>query len=1408
MDSTPVQTTDDTRMKHYAARVRVDNPDLPKEATDTEILKANYQVLQAEAPGVTPDEYWKVLGTQYGEPAPVAPKVEGPPAPKNAWEAALQNNMKVLKGGAEFLKQAATNPIGTAVGIGKSMAEGANSLITVPEDMTMRLTGHSPSTVLQNLPMLDTKAMRERGYDEPKIEHLLNERKRVANSLLEDIKAGNDKTTREVANGVGLFLSFLTGPGAGLAVTKAGGSALGAGLATSAGGAGGFMGGAAAASGADPQEILNQTLTGITVGGALHGAGEGVGALARKIAPNPVTSGAPIGVTSAPPVLNRPLGVNPGPDSGFGVRELPPSLPVDRLAGLDPNNIMLPRPPVEGLDTAAGTMSPEGPRPAPEGVPLEPKVVAPENTGSPLGQAPGGWEPPAVQGPIGAQEVPFTPPEGVKPMSGLVGNQPIPPGENALAALKLGDPVSKKTPGVYSVEGTNLGIRASGDGQSLNITHLATTKAAVEGQPAPADAALTRVHVEADRMGVPVDAILTPAEVARGGKVPLDELKAWYGERGYQIVDEGDGWAQVRRQPVPQKPLSPAASESFALDGPAVADRIARVESTRAVEAAGNVVEGQRMIRPVQLEMELPAPGAPRPTKGLADRIEERLTKEGDAAALRLNKSLGGLKGVVPGAIPPGMLRDAALVAASHMYRFGLRSARGLSAVLVEKYGDSIAPHVDRILAEARKILQKNITGGPSMAKQIKTVMDTYEAGTHTIGWYKGMKPFLQKHFGEDWQVMARFITATSYKGMTESNISFALKAYGQWKLGLPFEGYLTRANVMGLEAAARGEVFGDLKAQNYLAGLLGDPQAMAFDRMVMRAFGRKSAGMESGPSSLSKGEYEFYSQVVRDIAGDLGVEPVNVQEAIWGGQKTFDAMVRERTGGQKLSTKTGSFRFIDDLLQRKLAREDGSPRTPAEWVDENRTWLRQLNDASESARLAQGPEGGVTVDPVTLKVDKSPGYIVTIDQRVIDAGAATGSKLVEFRKRFADLIEKYPGIKLGNYQMLDEKTGQPNGQMSQDFNILLPDNPANLEAAIEMGLQNRQQSIGHIGADGSYTSHRTGYDSATHGPQFASRTVAEIDKMLEGLGVPSRDTPAQLSLWESPIREASGSITLPSSVLERMVNEPAMALEHAAAATGLTHEQLKAEADAGNFKPMTDAGIAGMVSIGRGGLVWQFVDPVKEHSYNTMALLFNLRGKDRVANLDKLNGLEIHDGFDNLAKIRGESGYIRLSRPDPVPGAMQATLTKAMLQTGGEVVPLSALDAASHGTGLNSFWMLPNGRLIRTPWMHMRHAELIAKKMSLPNVKGFEGTGSSAGSRVQALLNMGVIRIQAAGTMLALDIGAKITPMQRASLKETIAKHEDWAAQISDEKGNRVSMWTSTQDKSHHFLAKAGGEE
>jgi hypothetical protein len=188
---------------------------------------------------------------------------------------------------------------------------------------------------------------------------------------------------------------------------------------------------------------------------------------------------------------------------------------------------------------------------------------------------------------------------------------------------------------------------------------------------------------------------------------------------------------------------------------------------------------------------------------------------------------------------------------------------------------------------------------------------------------------------------------------------------------------------------------------------------------------------------------------------------------------------------------------------------------------------------------------------------------------------------------------------------------------------------------------------------------------------------------------------------------------------------------------------------------------------------------------------------------------MEVLSGHDIIDSYRSQAGFARIARPKAAPDSKMPALITAMTKTGGKVVPTTALDQKSSGFGMNSYWLLPNGRLIQSPVVHMRHADMVNKTFPLPRVPGYDGAMHGAGPRVQALLNLGAIRVQSSGNSIAFDLSAKITGKQRSIIQAALKSHPDWGAQISDEKGSLVSNFASHLDhKAHHFLAAAGGEE
>jgi len=120
--------------------------------------------------------------------------------------------------------------------------------------------------------------------------------------------------------------------------------------------------------------------------------------------------------------------------------------------------------------------------------------------------------------------------------------------------------------------------------------------------------------------------------------------------------------------------------------------------------------------------------------------------------------------------------------------------------------------------------------------------------------------------------------------------------------------------------------------------------------------------------------------------------------------------------------------------------------------------------------------------------------------------------------------------------------------------------------------------------------------------------------------------------------REPGALPVLPDAVAKEMLDRPAEAFTLAGEALGKTTEELKALADAGKFRPMTDAGAVGNLLVKKDGTVWEYIDPVGP-SYNTTRV-FGLFRKEKAAELLKrvderkvVSGEEFVQKFRNPAK-------------------------------------------------------------------------------------------------------------------------------------------------------------------------------
>lgn len=162
-----------------------------------------------------------------------------------------------------------------------------------------------------------------------------------------------------------------------------------------------------------------------------------------------------------------------------------------------------------------------------------------------------------------------------------------------------------------------------------------------------------------------------------------------------------------------------------------------------------------------------------------------------------------------------------------------------------------------------------------------------YEKGKPYADWYDQTYANMTPLFGQDTRVFLGFLAATSMNSSVMGNVTLALKAYGQYKTGQPFDGYLP-AVITNLERVASGNwnLKGN-KIHNFAQALIGNTQAVVVDRWMLRAY-------ESDERDRVRGR-------VRSDAESLSVAPARFQAAVWSAVRPGDPHRMDRAVKQKL---------------------------------------------------------------------------------------------------------------------------------------------------------------------------------------------------------------------------------------------------------------------------------------------------------------------------------------------------------------------------------------------------------------------------------------------------------------------------------------------------------------------------
>lgn len=164
--------------------------------------------------------------------------------------------------------------------------------------------------------------------------------------------------------------------------------------------------------------------------------------------------------------------------------------------------------------------------------------------------------------------------------------------------------------------------------------------------------------------------------------------------------------------------------------------------------------------------------------------------------------------------------------------------------------------------------------------------------GRQGIGWYDGALDALRLTYGDDAELVAQFIAATSPLKPVPRSVHDAMDAYTRFvtgePLGVPALGIARSVIVRNLQRAVEGQPIHGPKCSAFAANILGDPDAVTVDRWIWRIF----FGQPHGHARRAR----FIQAWITRNARRLGIAPRDYQAALWVGIKLESGVRADET--------------------------------------------------------------------------------------------------------------------------------------------------------------------------------------------------------------------------------------------------------------------------------------------------------------------------------------------------------------------------------------------------------------------------------------------------------------------------------------------------------------------------------
>jgi len=223
----------------------------------------------------------------------------------------------------------------------------------------------------------------------------------------------------------------------------------------------------------------------------------------------------------------------------------------------------------------------------------------------------------------------------------------------------------------------------------------------------------------------------------------------------------------------------------------------------------------------------------------------------------------------------------------------------------------------------------KGIDTPGKLATILNRVRRLAEEGVYGRFWYERSGRSILEFVHGDKQEAEKVVAAiavTSPNTPVDSNFTFALQAYTQWKAGREIRtGKFPTAMSAKLKGIFGGEDWAGRKTNEFYGNLMRviDPsrvQGVTTDIWMQRAFGHYQ-------DSPTDAQYTFSENEVKRIADKLGWEPQQVQAAAWVAMKSRMENSEVKAATNKESLKNGYIKFSGPKKELKILNGEAHRR-------------------------------------------------------------------------------------------------------------------------------------------------------------------------------------------------------------------------------------------------------------------------------------------------------------------------------------------------------------------------------------------------------------------------------------------------------------------------------------------------